>query len=206
MVQGIKNIIFDLGGVLMDLDKQACIDAFKRLGYDDIEQLLGNYSQKGTFMELEKGSITPEEFRNRIRREIGRAVTDRQIDDAFCAFLVDIPDYKLDMLQELKKNYRVLMLSNTNAIMMEVMKEGVFRKQGLDVYAYFDQLYLSYQMGVTKPDRKIYDLLIADSRICPEETLFFDDSQVNIEMGSSVGFRTHLTEPHEDFRALLGMI
>lgn len=203
MMRGIKNIIFDLGGVLMDLDKQACIDAFKKLGYQGIEDLLGSYAQKGTFLELEKGLITPDEFRRRMRKEVGKPLTDPQIDDAFCTFLVDIPNYKLDMLRRLKSKYRILMLSNTNSIMMEVMLDGVFRKQGLDVYAYFDKLYLSYQMGEAKPDAKIYEMLIADSGIQPDETFFLDDSAANIAVGGAFGFKTHLTAPHEDFRQLL---
>lgn len=201
-MQNIKTVIFDLGGVLMDLDKQACIDAFRKLGYERVEELLGAYSQKGAFLQLEAGRISTDEFHRQVREAIGKPVTDRQIDEAFIKFLVDIPDYKLDMLLELKKNYRLFVLSNTNPIMMGWMKENTFRKQGLTVDDYFDQLFLSYEMGVTKPHKEIYEQLIRDSGINPEEALFIDDSQENLNAASPFGFRTYLAAPHEDYRAI----
>lgn len=201
-MKGIKTVIFDLGGVLMDLDKQACIDAFRKLGYEHVEELLDAYSQKGAFLQLEAGQISVDKFHDEVRRAIGKPVTDKQIDDAFLKFLVDIPDYKLDMLLDLKKEYQVFMLSNTNPIMMDWMKNHSFRKQGLTIEDYFDRLFLSYEMGVTKPHEEIYRKVIEDSGINPAEALFIDDSEKNVAAARSLGFHTYQAAPQEDYRAI----
>ena len=176
-MKNIKTIIFDLGGVLMYLDKQKCIDAFEDLGFSDITEYLGEYEQKGMFMDLEDGTISATEFRDEVRKHIGEAITDQQIDEAFNRFLVGIPEQKLTLLRQLHKSYRLFMLSNTNPIMFESRIPELFRIQGLNIPDYFDKLYLSYQLGVTKPSPKIFEKIIADSGILPQETLFLDDSQ-----------------------------
>lgn len=202
MMKDIKTVIFDLGGVLMDLNKQRCIDAFVRLGFTDIEEYLGEYEQKGMFMELEDGTISADEFHDKIRNHIGKPVTDQQIDDAFNLFLVGIPDYKLTMLLQLRKKYRVFMLSNTNPVMFEGRIPEVFRTQGLDISDYFDKFYLSYQLGATKPNPVVFEKIISDAGIQPNETLFLDDSRRNTDAAEALGFRTYLTAPREDFSSI----
>lgn len=195
----IKTIIFDLGGVLMDLDKQRCIKAFEDLGFSDIHEYLGNYAQKGMFMDLEEGTISPQEFRDKIREHIGKEVTDDQIDKAFNSFLVGIPEYKLNLLDKLHKKYQIFMLSNTNPIMIESRISALFRIQGRDMSYYFDKLYLSYQVGATKPSPIIFEKIITDSGILPQESLFLDDSSRNIETARNLGFQTHLVTPQDNF-------
>lgn len=202
MVNGIKTIIFDLGGVLMDLDKQRCIDAFNRLGFTDIKEYLGEYEQKGMFMDLENGTISAAEFRDKVRNHIRKPVTDQQIDDAFNLFLIGIPDYKLTMLLQLRKKYQVFMLSNTNPIMFEGRIPELFRIQKLNISDYFDKFYLSYRLGATKPDPIVFEQIISDAKILPGETLFLDDSQRNIDAAKLLGFRTYLTAPQEDFSSV----
>ncbi|WP_455497805.1 HAD family hydrolase [Coprobacter sp.] len=202
MMKGIKTIIFDLGGVLMDLNKQRCINAFKHLGFTDIQEYLGEYEQKGMFMDLEDGTISAPEFRDKIRNHIGKPVTDQQIDDAFNLFLVGIPDYKLTMLLELRKKYQVFMLSNTNPVMFEGRIPELFKMQGGSISDYFDKFYLSYQLGATKPKPIVFEKIIADAKILPEETLFLDDSRRNIEAARTLGFKIYLTAPQEDFTSI----
>ena len=198
-MKDIKTIIFDLGGVLMDLDKQKCIDAFKKLGFSDIDKYLGNYEQKGMFMDLENGTISAPKFRDEIRRHIGQAVSDQQIDEAFNSFLFGIPGQKLSLLERLHQKYTIFMLSNTNPIMVEGRISELFRAQGQDIFYYFDRLYLSYQLRATKPSPIIFEKLIADSGILPQESLLLDDSPKNIETARKFGFHTHLVVPPEDF-------
>src|SRR5574344_1669569 len=112
----IKNYIFDLGGVIIDLDIKACFFSFQKLGLKNVEQLLTNYGQKGIFRNLEKGLISEQEFYNLVRSEFDIQVSDAQIKQAFNDFLLEIDERKLELLQRLKKTHRVFLLSNTNDI------------------------------------------------------------------------------------------
>ncbi|MGV8827546.1 MAG: HAD family hydrolase [Breznakibacter sp.] len=203
MTTGIKNILFDLGGVLVDLNKQACVDAFKAIGYPQAESMLSNYVQSGIFLELEEGHITPEAFYKAIMAEA--PVTREQIDEAFFKFLEGIPQYKMEMLLELKKKYKILMLSNTNHIMFTWLREAYFGVDGHTIGDYFDELFLSYEMGVAKPNPEIFKILIEKHGIVPSETLFLDDGIKNIEAAAELGFKTYFVEPHEDFRHIFGL-
>lgn len=201
-MEKIATIVFDLGGVLIDYDLERCIRAFARLGYD-ARKLIDPYRQSGIFLQLENGSIAPEVLYDEISRSVGHPVDGKRIDEALCSFLLDIPDYKLDMLRGLKRRgFRVFMLSNTNAIMFAYMENGVFRKQGLTVHDYFDRLFLSFEMGLVKPGADIFRKMTADSGIVPGQTLFIDDSAANVDTAASLGFRTRLVERNEDFRSL----
>ncbi|MGL5227089.1 MAG: HAD family hydrolase [Bacteroidales bacterium] len=199
---GIKNIVFDLGGVLINLNKQRCIDAYKALGYEHAENLLGNYRQEGLFLLLEEGKISPEEFRNEIRKEIKQEVTDKQLDHALMQFLLDLPAYKLELLRRLKKDYNVYMLSNTNKIMFDHIVPHYFGQNGTNINDYFDGLFLSFEMGVAKPDKKIFEMMIEQGQLIPEETLFIDDSSLNTDAASDLGFYVYTAEPEEDFTFL----
>ena len=114
--KGIKNLLIDLGGVLINLDRQRCMENFKKLGFTDVEERLNIQQLHGIFMQQEKGLITSAEFRNGLRDMMGKVVSDKQIDAAWNSFLVDIPDYKLDLLLKLRTKYVVNLLSNSNEI------------------------------------------------------------------------------------------
>ena len=198
-----RTIVFDLGGVLIDYSLERSIEAFLRIGYGQIETLIDPYRQSGVLLQLEKGEVGPEALYDEISRSVGRPVDPKAIDAALCSFLLDIPDYKLDMLLDLRRRgFRLFMLSNTNTIMMTYMKNGVFRKQGLTIDAYFDRLFLSYRMKLVKPYPEIYRKMIDESGILPAESLFIDDSEANIRTAASLGFNTYLAAQHEDFRDL----
>lgn len=193
------TIIFDLGGVIINLNKQNCIDAFKELGYSSIDKMLGEYKQGGEFLALEEGRLSPEEWRDNVRKSIASPVTDKQIDDAFNAFLVDIPIEKLQMLRLLKNKYRIAMLSNTNKVMFESKIPELFKIEGLTIDDYFDDFFLSYKMGMSKPSPEIFIKVAEDLGINPYEALFIDDSQANVDTASKLGFQTMCVEPYTDF-------
>ncbi|MDE7452568.1 MAG: HAD family phosphatase, partial [Paramuribaculum sp.] len=113
----IKNLLFDLGGVIMDIDRNHCVEAFKKLGMKNPDNFLGEYSQTGPFGDLESGKITVDEFHNALRPFLPASVTDEQMDAAFSDFLLGIPESRLNALKELRKKYKVYILSNTNPIM-----------------------------------------------------------------------------------------
>ncbi|MEG0455218.1 MAG: HAD family phosphatase, partial [Bacteroides sp.] len=155
--KGIKNLLIDFGGVLINLDRPRCIENFKKLGLSDADEMLDVYHQQGIFMEQEKGLITASEFRNGIRDKMGKIVTDRQIDTVWNSFLVDIPTFKLDLLLKLREKYVVYLLSNTNEIHWKWSCKHAFPYRGFRVEDYFEKIYLSYEMKMVKPDAEIFE-------------------------------------------------
>lgn len=201
-MNNIKTIIFDFGGVLLSLNMQACKDAFARLGYDRIGELLDHYKQKGIFLLFEEGKISTEDFFEELQHIVGKQVPTEDIKKAYLAFIEDIPSYKLDLILRLRKQYTVLMLSNVNAFIFDYCKENHFKSQNHVFEDYFDKAYLSFEMGVCKPDRLIFEKMIADAALIPEQCLFLDDGIKNIETAQSLGFRTCCVKPQEDFSYL----
>ena len=202
----IKTIIFDLGGVLIDLDTPAAVRNFKALGLLDAHQYLSDYIQKGIFLEMEEGKLSDEEFYDKFRElSVNKNITNEQIEKAWCEILLGLPDYKLDLLLELRKKYRIFMLSNTNRIIAAHYTKHIFTKQGLTIDDYFDHRYVSYEIGCVKPYRGIFEYVIAHSGICPQEALFLDDGEQNIITAKEMGFQTYLVAPREDFRHLFSV-
>lgn len=199
----IKNLLFDLGGVIMNIRRENCVAAFAELGMADADSLLGEYKQAGVFAGVENGSLTVAEFHDEIRRIIGREVKDEEIDEAFCKFLTGIPVERLETLACLRKQYRVYMLSNTNPIMWDSEISRQFRKLGHDVDYYFDGTITSFEAKVMKPDRRIFEAAIERFGICPEETLFLDDSKANCEAAERLGFNTLHVAPGKEMSDLL---
>ena len=199
----IKNLLFDLGGVIMDIRRLNCVASFERLGMKNADSFLGEYSQKGPFLQLEEGAISEEEFRTAVRALINEEVSDEQIDSAFCDFLVGIPKYRLEQLRQLKKSYNIYMLSNTNSIMWRSRIAEDFRQEGLEREDYFDGIVTSFEARSIKPDAKIFHTVVEKLGINPDETLFLDDSQKNLDAAAQLGFHTLLVTPGSEFFELL---
>lgn len=200
--KGIKNIIFDFGGVLINLNRRRCIDSFKALGLNNVDEWVDSFAQQGVFMELERGSIDPSCFRDRICTLTGVAIADERIDEAWNSMLMDIPDYKLEALLKLRANYSVYLLSNTNAIHWHWACEHAFHYKNFCVEDYFDEIFLSYEMNLMKPDRRIFSEVLERTEILPGETLFIDDSEANCRAADTLGISTYLCRPGEDWRHL----
>ena len=200
----IKNLLFDLGGVIMNLDRDRCVRAFEALGMRDADEFLGVYGQKGAFLALERGDIDADEFRREIRPLFDREVTDEEIDSAFNQFLTGIPQERLRALRQLRKRYGVYLLSNTNKIMMNGFIAEQFRQEeGMEMKDYFDGVVASYVAKCYKPDREIFDYACEKCGIKPEETLFFDDSQANVDAARALGFYAELVAPGTEFTEIL---
>ena len=201
-LKGIKTLVIDFGGVLIDLDRPRCVDAFAGLGLPDVESMLDVCHQHGFFRLHEQGLLTDEEFRAKIHRRIPRPVTDEQIDAAWNSFLVGIPAYKLDFLLELRRRYTVYLLSNTNGIHWQWALEHAFNYRGHRVEDFFDRIFLSYEMKLVKPDAEIFRRVIAETGLTPAETLFIDDAESNCLTAQSLGIHTYTPRPHEDWRPI----
>lgn len=198
----IKNLVFDMGGVLVDLDREACIRAFREIGYPEAADLLDPYRQSGIFLQLEEGKVSPEQLHDYIRDKTGRAIDSRAIDNALERFVTGLPLYKLEMLRNLRHSFRVYLLSNTNAIMMPGIRTRYFTQEGLRMEDYFDGIFLSYEMQLAKPTPAIFEKMLREGGFQAEESLFVDDSPANIETARKLGFYTYLARPGEDFRPI----
>ncbi len=195
MLKGIRNIIFDLGGVLLNIDPKKTIDAFGQLG---MEQLIGDkgltYDHE-VFYLMEQGKISPEEFRNGVRTLLPGVVTDDEIDRAWTAMLIDFPAIRVELIQNLKNDFDIYLFSNTNAI--HVTKyQSIFRKQhGFEVSSLFKKDFHSNEIGYRKPTPESFHKIIRLSEINPEESLFIDDSLQNVEGAIACGLKGYWLEP-----------
>ncbi|NDV94141.1 HAD family phosphatase [Dysgonomonas sp. 521] len=201
MSQKIKNILFDMGGVIITLNKQEALDRFTAIGFPNIEDYLGEFRQKGIFLEYEEGKISPENFYKEFRRLSGdENIPAEAIDNGWLGFLADIPPYKLELLKELRKKYNVYLISNTNPSVFKWASSSDFSPEGLPIQAFFDKCYLSFEIGYAKPDKEIFDFIIADSGMVPSQTLFLDDGKANIDIANEFGFESYLVDQTEDLR------
>jgi len=181
---------------------QACIDAFARLGYNKIDELVDHYKQKGLFLLFEEGKISTDDFFTELQKIVGLHTSIEDLKTAYLSFLDDLPQYKLNLILELRKKYKVYMLSNINQFIFEHCKKTYFETDNQVFEDYFDKAYLSFEMGVCKPDKLIFEKMIADAKIIPNQCLFLDDGIKNIETAKVLGFHTYLVKPKEDFSHL----
>lgn len=196
-------LLFDLGGVIMNIDKNRCAESFRRLGMDDPGRFLGEYEQKGPFLLLEEGKITPDEFRAELRPYLPEGVTDQQIDEAFCDFLLGIPVERLRQLEELHKTHYIYMLSNTNPIMWHKRILDEFKKDGHDVDYYFDGCMTSFDAKVCKPDAKIFNDTLQRFGLDAANVTFLDDSEANCEAAEAIGIHSLHVPSDKGFYELL---
>ena len=201
----IKNLLFDLGGVIIDINRDRCVKALTALGMEGAEEMLGLYVQSGEFMQLEDGKLSPEQFRDAIRNRIktNRTISDEEIDSALNQFLLGIPAHRLKSLRELRQKYRIYLLSNTNPIMFYSKIAESFRAEGFEMCDYFDGQVASFIAKCSKPGREIFEYAIKNLEIAPCETLFLDDSQKNLDTAQILGFKTALVAPGTEFADIL---
>ncbi len=175
-----RNIIVDLGGVLTGLDRLRCIEAFKNIGAGAIAGYVDECRQEDFFHDLEVGNTDTGEFCEAVRRACqGCDATDEAVCDAWNALLTGIPQHRLDMLLELKRDHRLVLLSNTNPIHWHKAEAEYFSAGGHAVSDYFEQVFLSYRMHLVKPDEEIFRRVLRETGFAPSDTLFIDDSAAN---------------------------
>lgn len=200
MERVIKNIVFDLGGVIMTLEPAEALRRFKALGLSDAERYLDAYTQSGIFGNLEEGKITAEDFRSKLSSLTGHELTFDECKHAWLGYRKDVPQRNLDLLKELRaKGYRLILLSNTNPFMMDWALSCEFDGKGSSLNDYFDALYLSYRLGIMKPAPDFFRQVLDNENILPEETLFVDDGPRNVEAAGKLGFMTMCPDNGSDW-------
>lgn len=200
MERVIKNIVFDLGGVIMTLDPAEALRRFKALGLSDAERYLDSYTQSGIFGNLEEGKITAEDFRSKLSSQTGHELMFDECKHAWLGYRKDVPQRNLDLLKELRaKAYRLILLSNTNPFMMDWALSSEFDGKGSSLNNYFDALYLSYRLGIMKPAPDFFRQVLDNENILPEETLFVDDGPRNVEAAGKLGFMTMCPDNGSDW-------
>jgi len=196
----IKNIIFDLGGVVLTLSPEEAVRRFEELGVKDAATKLNSYTQTGIFGDLEVGKITPEEFRLSLSEMVGHEVSNQDCFYAWHGYVKELPDRNKVVLRQLRKEgYRLILLSNTNPFMMSWVNSPAFDGEGHSIEEYMDACYLSYQLKVMKPDMAFFDQVLMSERITPSETLFVDDGPRNVAAASQLGIHTLCPVNGEDW-------
>jgi len=201
-LKNIKTIIFDLGGVIIDLDVNRTINEFSALSGFSLEKVKNLYTTKPVFHNYEKGLVTDESFREEIRGLFqSKGVEDDRIDDAWNAMLLGIPKSKLQLLQRLKEHYQVMILSNTNSIHVKQMEQMILKVSDFSSFDHFvHKVYYSHILRMRKPDAEIYQYVLEDYNLCAEETIFLDDNVDNVKGAEQVGIRVkHITDSNQIF-------
>lgn len=183
-----KNLILDLGGVILDIDYQRTINAFQALGIPQANELYSQQVQNPVFDLLEKGMIDEMEFYEEIRRISRLELSNDEIRKCWNAILIGLPPENTQTLYELKKKYRLFLLSNTNAIHELAYRQMIIDQYGEFVFdGIFEKMYLSHRIHLRKPDAEIFQFVIEDAQLKLEDTLFIDDSIQHVEGAKKVG-------------------
>lgn len=186
----IRNVIIDLGGVLIDLNVKARTEAFRRLGVDNFDEVYNQSKTGDLFRKLETGKINASQFRQELRQKFSltAAITDTQIDDAFSALLSNFPKNRLDCVLSLKKKYnKVLLFSNTNEIHYQRILIASMTQTGYNLNECFDRSYYSFVLGMEKPNPEAFLAILTENGLKAEETVFVDDSMANVEGAKAAG-------------------
>jgi epoxide hydrolase-like predicted phosphatase len=189
----IRNLIFDLGGVILNLSVPSTLNQLASLTGLPLEKIMESYASREEFIQYEKGLIGDAEFRSALRSIYRFNGDDTVIDNCWNAMLLDIPPTRIAQLNDLKTRYRTFLLSNTNAIHVKCFSEGLSKHHGLaSLDNLFEKVYYSHELNMRKPDPEIYAHVLKENQLEANETLFLDDNAKNIEGARSVGIETML--------------
>lgn len=199
----IKNIVFDIGDVLLTINKLEAQNALKNLPIDgkDLAEMILNES--GDYFKYEQGLMNCSEFRNSFRKKAHRPISDEEIDQAWCAMLGNFSESGLNWLKKLKDQYRLFILSNTNAIHIEAFNKKLKQHHNLNsLDELVEKAYYSNEIKLRKPNLAIYNYLLNDSNLLAQETLFIDDREENLSAAAKLGIQTYLFTANSNFDKL----
>ncbi|MGQ7869766.1 HAD family hydrolase [Sunxiuqinia sp. sy24] len=202
--QDVSNIIFDLGGVLLDIDSQRSINAFESLGLINAIDSGGWGYQHEVFLNMEKGLLTDEQFRDGIRELLPEPATDEAIDKAWCAMIIDFSEDRISLLHELKTTYKLYLFSNTNNIHLNHFQAMFQQRFGFPISNLFVNDYYSHVLNHRKPSLESFQTVLNDAGLNPQETLFIDDSKENTLGAQKAGMHAVHFTMKQSLHALFG--
>ncbi len=199
----IKNIIFDYGGVILNIDPSLTLKSMADAGIKNPEELHMKFTALGLFEKLETGKITTQEFRDNIKSSVDFEVSDEQINKDWNALILDMPPERIRCVEEVGKNYRIFMLSNTNQIHYDKYRADLERTYGYKTFSeLFEKAHFSHEIGHRKPSPEPYLYVLKEHNLIPEETLFIDDTIINVEAADKLGIHGLLLEEGIEITAL----
>lgn len=190
----VKNIVFDLGGVIMNLNVSKTIKALDKIGIEKIVNNTGHNYHYPFFYGFEVGAISEEQFLENLQNLSSKKVSFLEIKKAWNAMILSIPEYRIDFLKKLKEEYNLFLLSNTNSIHQFKYLSEFENKYKYSFNSLFQKAYYSHEIGIRKPDQEVFEFVLKDSNLNASETLFVDDSYDNIKSANEVGLLTFLVE------------
>lgn len=195
-MQNIKNIIFDLGGVILNIDLKKTELAFAALGIGNFNQYYTLQTASPLFENLEKGKIAPETFYDEFRQLIQMPLSNEEIQHAWNALLLEFTPERIDLIKQLKQHYNLYLLSNTNQIHYNYFAKAYTQQVGGAFDELFIKAYYSFQLGLRKPGKEIYEKVLQNENLVAAETVFIDDSEANIEGAKLTGMQAiHVPHP-----------
>ncbi len=197
-IPSIKNLIFDFGGVICNLDIHQTEKKFRELGILHPKNEESLRERDALFEKIEDGSLSSQDFRTALRKYFNHFVSDAELDEAWNALLLDIPEPRIRFLEKLNKHYRIFLLSNSNEIHYLKFLDDFTRQYGYqDFNVLFEKAYFSFQIGLKKPNKEIFDYVLKDSRLNAAETLFIDDTLKHVQAAQKTGIHAYHLKPDQ---------
>lgn len=199
----IKNIIFDLGGVILNLNYQLTSKAFQKLGVNDFDNYYSQKEQNTLFNSFEKGLISTKHFIQSAQQLFANNLAENDIIDAWNSMLLDLPEDRLKLLQELKKNLNLFLLSNTNETHIAFFENEMKKRDQLETFHdSFEEIYYSSRIGLRKPDLECFKYVLKENNLIAQETLFIDDSIQHIIAANELGLKTYHLQKSEEISSI----
>lgn len=200
----IKNIVFDLGGVIINLDIPRTISEFNKLSTKPFESIYTQLQQSPIFDLFDKGQISESDFFLQLKDHLKEGVTDTQMKEAWNVMLLDFPIHRLQLLSALKSNYRVFLLSNTNETHIAQLESDLYKEHGYrNLEPFFEKVYYSCRIGMRKPDSEIFEFVLNQNNLNAHETIFIDDSPQHVAGAIKTGIQSYLLPRDKDVSALI---
>lgn len=183
----ITNIVFDWGGVITEIDFGRAIEGFGKLGYNGFTWKSGNYPHIAIMEKFEVGKAGPDEILHFLKQQMNTGVSSDDIWQAWNSLLLDTQPEHIEILKSLSRHFHISLLSNTNETHVTYYREFLERKFSFDFFTLFEHIFLSYEMGMRKPNREIFEAVLQESGYNASRTLFIDDLESNIETADGCG-------------------
>ena len=201
-MKNIKAIVFDLGGVILNINYQNTIQKFKLLGIKNTEDFYSKKSQSNLFSQFEKGEISKKKFFAELQKKAPLSSA-KELKDAWNSMLLDLPSNRIDILKKISLNYSIFLLSNTNNVHISKFKQKIGGKRYNEFYDIFNKVYYSHEIGMRKPESRVFKLVLNENNLYGPEVLFIDDSIQHIESAQKLGIKTYHISNNEDITTLL---